>query len=98
MATCSFLLSQTVGLFLTYFLELQTRKYRHDVCMIITSDDVLQGSLMLVEYGEIFAALSLPLFEIHQPNELWVVLFSRYVIVFADSEFDCVVSKIGILI
>jgi hypothetical protein len=57
----SFLLSQTVGLLLTYFLELKTRKYRYDACMIITFYDVLLSSTMLIEYVEIFAAISLPL-------------------------------------
>jgi len=61
MATYSLRLSQTVGLFLTYFLELQTRKYRYDACMIIASDDdLLPTSTMLLEYGEIFAAIFLP--------------------------------------
>jgi len=62
MATHSLLLSQTVGLFLTYSLELQTRKYWYDSCMIIASDDdLLPTSTMLIEYGEIFTAIFLPL-------------------------------------
>jgi hypothetical protein len=49
-----------VGLLLTYFLELKTRRYRWYACMIITFYDVLLSSTMLIEYGEIFAVISLP--------------------------------------